>query len=172
MVQIWDPRWDWRDPTRVKHRLLGRIGRILHGTKLGSRVGLEGSHLGFEARFHAGFCLECSWDRGWDWRDPMWEVPKSRSGSQVGLAGSHPGSNPESHPGSHLGSQAGLAGSRLTFFSKDTACSGPTNWPRIKIVWSVLPGWGMRRLRRDHSCNFLRMTFKTTATISGEDAAT
>ena len=180
MVQIWDPRWDWRDPTRVKHRLLGGIGRILHGTKLGTRVGLEGSHLGFEARFHAGFCLECSWDRGWDWRDPtcdsrrdpMWEVPKSRSGSQVGLAGSHPGSNPESHPGSHLGSQAGLAGSRLTFFSKDTACSGPTNWPRFKIVWSVLPGWGMRRLRRDHSCNFLRMTFKTTATISGEDAAT
>ena len=157
MVQIWDPRWDWRDPTREKHRLLGGIGGILHGTKLGSRVGLEGSHLGFEARFHAGFCLECSWDRGWDWQDPtwdsrqdpMWEVPKSRSGSQVGLAGS-----------------------RLTLFSKDTACSGPTNWPRIKIVWSVLPGWGMRRLRRDHSCNFLRMTFKTTATISGEDAAT
>ena len=104
MVQIWDPRWDWRDPTREKHRLLGGIGRILHGTKLGSRVGLE-------ARFHAGFCLECSWDPGWDWRDPtwdsmrdpMWEVPKSRSGPQVGLAGSHPGS------------QAGLAGSRLTF---------------------------------------------------------
>ena len=99
MVQIWDPRWDWRDPTREKHRLLGGIGGILHGTKLGSRVGLVESHLGFEAGFYAGlagFCLECSWDPGWDWRDPtwdsrrdpMWEVPKSRSGSQVGLAGS------------------------------------------------------------------------------------
>ena len=102
MVQIWDPRWDWRDPTREKHRLLGGIGGIggiLHGTKLGSRVGLVGSHLGFEAGFYAGlagFCLECSWDPGWDWRDltwdsrrdPMWEVSKSRSGSQVGLAGS------------------------------------------------------------------------------------
>ena len=35
----------------------------------------------------AGFCLEQRWDPGWDWRDPMWEVPKSLLGSQVGLAG-------------------------------------------------------------------------------------
>ena len=125
MVQIWDPRWDWRDPTREKHRLLGGIGGILHGTKLGSRVGLEGSHLGFEARFHAGFCLECSWDRGWDWRDPtwdsrrdpMWEVPKSRSGSQVGLAGSQgriggipPGIPPRIPPGIPPGIPGGIDG--------------------------------------------------------------
>ena len=68
VVQIWDLRWDWQDPTREKHRLLGGIGG-----KLGSRVGLVGSHLGFEAGFYEGlaaFCLECSWDPGWDWRDP------------------------------------------------------------------------------------------------------
>ena len=82
-----------------KWRLLGGIGGILRGTKLGSRVGLAGSYLGLEAESHAGltgFCLECSRDPGWDWRDPTWDsrrdpmpdVPKSRSGSQVELAGS------------------------------------------------------------------------------------
>ena len=34
--------------------------------------------------------MEQSWDPGWDWwdptLDPMWEVPKSWSGSQAGLA--------------------------------------------------------------------------------------
>ena len=106
----------------------------MHGTKLGSWVGLAGSHLRFEAGSHvglAGFCLECSWDPGWDWGDPtwdsrwgpMWEVPKSRSGSHPGQtwdprrdpawhsrwdpmwevpksrSGSHLGSHPGSHPG-------------------------------------------------------------------------
>ena len=49
--------------SHVVHRLQVGIGEILHGTKLGSRVGLVGSHLGFKAGSHAGlagFCLECS----------------------------------------------------------------------------------------------------------------
>ena len=106
MVQIWDPRWDWRDPTREKHRLLGGIGGILHGTKLGSRVGLEGSHLGFEARFHAGFCLECSWrfqnpgrDPRWDWRDPTrdptWNPTRDPIWDKPGMPGGISGIPPD-----------------------------------------------------------------------------